>query len=100
MDLADSHGPRSDGPRREGVEIRAAQVTGVDFADRIIELIAVPYNEEGVVEHRGGMLRESVAPGAFVGVEERDDHVTANREHDYARTFGKVIGACGSSIGR
>ena len=32
------------GPRREGVELRSASIVGVDFAERIIELIAVPYN--------------------------------------------------------
>lgn len=80
------------GPRRDGVELRQAQLGNVDFGERIIELIAAPYDEETVVAHRGQMIRESIAPGAFNGIETRDDHVTANREHDYARTFGKVIG--------
>jgi HK97 family phage prohead protease len=79
------------GPRREGVEIRSAQIQSVDYAERIIELIVIPYDEETVVEYRGKMIRESVEPGAFVGIETRGDHVTANREHDYARTFGKAV---------
>jgi HK97 family phage prohead protease len=73
------------------VEIRSAVVQGVDFAERVIELIVVPYDEETVIEYRGKVLRESVAPGAFLGIEDRGDHVTANREHDYARTFGKAV---------
>lgn len=81
-----------DGPRREGVETRAATVARVDFAERIIEVIAVPYDEETVVNYRGETVRESVAPGAFDGIESRGDHVTANREHNYERSFGKVVG--------
>lgn len=78
-------------PRREPVEFRSAQVAGVDFAERTIELIVVPYDEEAVVPWKDGIIRESVAPGAFVGIETRDDHVTANRDHDYARTIGKAL---------
>lgn len=79
------------GPRREGVEIRNASVVGVNYAERIIDVIAVPYNQETVIEYRGQVLRESVEPGAFAGIENRDDHVTANREHDYGKPFGKVV---------
>lgn len=80
------------GPRREGVELRSAQIAGVDFAERVIEIIAVPYSQETVVEYRGEVLRELVEPGAFDGIEKTEWHVTANREHNYERTFGKVIG--------
>ena len=94
------------GPRREGVELRSAQIAGVDFAERVIEIIAVPYGQETVVEYRGEVLRELVEPGgfdalnpspepndsAFDGIEKTEWHVTANREHNYERTFGKVIG--------
>jgi HK97 family phage prohead protease len=80
-------------PRREPVELRAAQVVegGVDFTERTIELIFVPYDEETVVPWKDGIIRESVAPGAFAGIETRNDHVTANRDHDYTRTVGKVF---------
>lgn len=80
------------GPRREGVETRAATVTDVDFTERVIEVIAVPYDQETVISHRGTPMRESVAPGAFAGIESRGDHVTANREHNYERTIGRVVG--------
>ena len=81
------------GPTRDGVELRSASVGVVDRLERIIELIAAPYNEETVVEYRGQMIRESIEPGAFSGIDQRADsfHVTANREHDYGRTFGKVV---------
>lgn len=83
--------PQSNAPRHEPVEIRAAHVSGVDFAERMIEMIFVPYDEETVVPWDGVMIRESVAPGAFSGIETRGDHVTANRDHDYTRTIGKAI---------
>lgn len=84
--------PEDNGPRREGVETRAATVAGVDFAERVIEVIAVPYDEETAIVYRGEPMLESVAPGAFDGIEGRGDHVTANREHNHERSFGRVIG--------
>lgn len=79
-------------PRGEPVEIRSAQVQSVDFAERVIELFVIPYGEETAkAEYQGQLITEIIEPGAFHGVEERNDHVTANREHDYGRTFGKVI---------
>lgn len=78
-------------PLREPVELRSAQVADVDFEQRRITLIAVPYGEETVVEYRGQLLRESVEPGAFEGIETRSRQVTANRDHDYGRTIGKAV---------
>lgn len=78
-------------PRREPVELRAAQVSSVDFPERIIEFIAVPYGEEIVVPYFDGKtIREVVEPGAFKGVEGRN-HVTINRDHDPRRVVGKVV---------
>jgi HK97 family phage prohead protease len=77
--------------RKEPVEIRSATVTNVDFEERFIDLIAVPYDEEAVVPYQGQMVVETVAPGAFDGIETREEHVTANRDHSYERTFGKVL---------
>jgi HK97 family phage prohead protease len=80
------------GPRREGVEIRSAQIQSVDFAERIVDLVVAPYGvETPKAEYRGQIVTEVIEPGAFLGIETRDDHVTANREHDYGRTFGKVV---------
>jgi HK97 family phage prohead protease len=78
-------------PRKEPVEIRSAAITGVNFEERIIQVIAVPYDEEAVVPYHGEMVVETVAPGAFEGIETREEHVTANRDHSYERTFGKVL---------
>ena len=53
------------------IEFRTAETLDVRFPDRTIELVAVPYDEECVVEHRGRLIIETIAPGAFDGVERR-----------------------------
>lgn len=84
-------------PRDVPVEIRSAtlQVDTVDFAERTIEIIAVPYDEEsaGPVKGPDGKIRpEVVERGAFDGIERSGADVTVNREHERSRTFGKVTG--------
>jgi HK97 family phage prohead protease len=73
---------------RAPVEWRAATVADVRYSDRIVEVVAVPYDEETVVEYQGRLITESVLPGAFDGVDTRPNRVTVNRDHDYARTVG------------
>jgi HK97 family phage prohead protease len=73
------------------VEFRSSNVAGVNFAQRIIELIAVPYDEEAPVEYRGEMWAEKFLRGAFDGIEKRPNRVRANRDHDGRRTVGKVL---------
>jgi phage head maturation protease len=82
-----------DGSQRPtgALEYRAATQTGVNFAQRIIELIVMPYNERALVEHHGRMITESVAPGAFDGVERRANRVKANRDHDVSKVVGKAV---------
>lgn len=78
--------------RRDPLELRyQATVDGVDFEQRIIDVIAVPYGQEAVVEYRGQVVREVVEPGAFSGIETRNDPIPANREHLRTETFGKVV---------
>lgn len=78
----------------EPIEFRDAAVASIDRERRQIVLIAAPYGEEtALASGPGGRpMREVIAPGAFSGVETRKRHVTANREHDYTRTIGKVTG--------
>lgn len=63
-------------------------VADVRFGAREIDLLVVPYNEETVVEYRGGLIIESVLPGAFAGLESVPQRVTVNRDHDRARPVG------------
>lgn len=75
----------------EPVEIRSATLTNVDFEERTIDLLVIPYDEEAAVPYAGAMVLETVAPGAFDGIETRGEHVSANRDHNYERTFGRVV---------
>lgn len=72
------------------VEFRSSNVAGVNFKKRIIDLIAVPYDEEAPVEYRGELWNERFLRGAFEGIETRTNPVRANRDHDRGRTVGKV----------
>jgi HK97 family phage prohead protease len=76
---------------REPVEVRSATLTNVDFEERVIQVVAVPYDQEAAIQYGGQMVMETVAPGAFDGIETRGEHVSANRDHNYERTFGKVL---------
>lgn len=87
----------SDEPRPV-VELRTAAVAGVAFPDRVITVLAVPYETSTyehpvlpLVQYRGRMYAESFARGAFAGVESRNGKVMANREHVKGSTVGKVI---------
>jgi phage head maturation protease len=77
------------------VEIRSknegVQVVDVSFPKRIIEVVAMPYEQETIVEYRGRMVRESCARGAFDGIERRPNRVNVNRDHDISRQVGKAL---------
>lgn len=70
------------------IEYRASTVAGVNFAQRIIEVIAAPYDEEGIVMWRGEPWRELFLRGAWDGIEKRPNRIRANREHNKSRTVG------------
>jgi len=70
------------------IEIRTAtQLLEVRHPERIIDLIAVPYDEETRVRHQGRLIIETVAPGAFAGV---SAPVKVNLAHNYERPIGRV----------
>lgn len=73
------------------LEYRAAQQVGVNFPARTIELIVMPYEREAMVAYQGRMIRESVATGAFDGIERRANRVRVNRDHDVTRTVGRAV---------
>lgn len=76
---------------RGPVEYRSALLAGVDAGRRLIELVAAPYDQDATVEYRGRLIRESIAPGAFAGVEARPSRVKVNRDHDVARLVGRAV---------
>lgn len=73
------------------LEYRSSEMVEVSFPKRTIEVIVMPYDQETVVEYRGRMIRESVAPGAFDGIEKRPNRVNVNRDHDITRHLGKAM---------
>lgn len=76
---------------RPPIEFRDAPVVGVNFEQRTVELVVVPYEEEALIEYRGEMWRETFLRGAFDGVEKRTDRIPANRDHDHTRLTGRAI---------
>jgi HK97 family phage prohead protease len=72
----------------EVIEYRRAGTMEVRYPERMIDLIAVPYDEPTRVVHQGRWITETVAPGSFTGVE---GEVRVNRAHDLERPLGKVV---------
>lgn len=70
---------------------RASTVTEVDTRQRLIDLLAVPWNEPGQVFWRGDIWTEIFHRGAFDGVEERAGRIRVNREHTKGATVGKIV---------
>ncbi len=77
--------------QRAPIETREAKLTDVDVEQRIIEVIAVPYGMEAVVEYRGEIWKESFERGAFAGIETRSRPIKAIRDHDKTRLVGKTV---------
>lgn len=73
------------------IEIRSAQLAGVRFADRLIDLVVVPYGVEAEVPHQGRMIRELVERGAFGSIDAVRRRISVNRDHDLRSIVGKAI---------
>jgi HK97 family phage prohead protease len=80
--MTDNHGP---------IEIRSATVAEVDYPDRVISLVVAPFDEWAVVEHRGRLVEECIARGAFGAIRNRARKFTVNLEHDPDRWVGTVL---------
>lgn len=81
----------TDDGRHAPIEFRSADIAEVNFPERLVTVIAVPYEQEAIVEYRGEAWKESFMRGAFDGIETRASRVRVNREHDESTTFGKVM---------
>lgn len=74
------------------VHYRTATQLGVDFPQRTIELIVVPYDTDALVDQPYGRpVLEQVAPGAFEGIERRANRIRVNRDHALERTVGRAV---------
>ena len=70
---------------------RKAELVGVSFPERTIELIVIPYETEALVPYQGRMVREVIARGAFDGIERRANRIRVNRDHNPERTVGRAV---------
>lgn len=70
----------------------AAVVENVRFAERIIDVVAIPYDTPTMVEHRGRWIEESIEPHAFAAEAASPRKRPVYREHDYSRQVGIVHG--------
>jgi phage head maturation protease len=68
-----------------------ASLADVDVKQRIIDLIAVPWNQVAMVPWRGEMWAEMFRRGAFDGLEDHAGRIRVNRQHIEGDTVGKVI---------
>lgn len=74
-----------------GVELRSSVITDIDVRQRLIDVVAVPWNQEADVVWHGDIWREVFVRGAFDGIEEHAGRVRVNREHQRGNTIGKVV---------
>lgn len=65
--------------------------TDVDRKQRVVELIAVPWDSPAQVFWRDDVWTEVFQRGAFNGIESRAGEVRVNREHVKGNTVGKII---------
>lgn len=63
----------------------------VNFRQRIIDIIAVPYEQDADIIWRGEVWHEVFTRGAFDGIEGNAGRVPVNREHTRGDTVGRVI---------
>jgi HK97 family phage prohead protease len=74
------------------IELRAAAIQQVDYPARIVDLLAVPWDEWTPVEYEGRMIEESFAPGAFGAIVANGKaRFQVNIDHDPGRWVGRVV---------
>lgn len=76
------------------INLRAAgaDILDVNTAERIITVVAVPYDEPAEVPYRGQVWRETFRPGAFAGLDGIDPgSIRVCREHDRSDVVGRVV---------
>lgn len=71
------------------IETRNAGPAAVD--NRVITVVAVPYEQPTQVLYRSQLWTEVFTRGAFTGIELQAGRIRVNRDHDKSRTVGKVI---------
>lgn len=79
-------------PRAE-IETRGADVTDVHKLQRIITVVAAPYEKPALITYRGDTWQEMFERTAWNGLRNmaRPGRIRANRGHNKDRTVGKVV---------
>jgi hypothetical protein len=73
------------------VEHRSSQLKDVDTKKRLIDVIAVPWDEEADVVWRGEVWHEVHDRNAYAGIQDHVGRVQVNREHVKGDTVGRVV---------
>jgi phage head maturation protease len=68
-----------------------AVIADVNQRQRLVDLIAVPWDQEGDVVWHGDIWRESFQRGAFDGIEAHAGRIRVNREHIKGDTVGRAV---------
>ena len=75
----------------DGLRWRTATQLGVNFPERTIELVVMPYDAEALVPYGSRLVTEIICRGAFDGIERRPNRIRVNRDHHVERTVGRAI---------
>src|SRR4249919_2630478 len=82
-------------PLHDGFEIfersSPAVLDDVNFSDRIIDVIAVPWDEEAEIVWRGETWKEIFERHALDDAANEKARVPVNRQHNRADTVGRII---------
>jgi len=66
-------------------------VGSVDFKQRVVTVVAVPYEQAAKVPFQGDVWDEVFQRGAFDNISTSPHRVRANRNHNKSQTVGKVV---------
>ena len=80
-----------DAPPRAPMEYRSVEQLDVQYPQRTISLLAAPYEHEIAVLRRNEIILETIARGAFDGVERRANRIKVLRDHDDLRAVGRAV---------
>lgn len=78
-------------PPRAPIEWREGVVDNVSYPERVVTVIAVPYEQPADVEYLNDVYQEVFERGSMDHLITRPHRVRVNREHNKSRTVGKVI---------
>jgi hypothetical protein len=73
------------------IELRSSTLQDVNKKQRLIDMIAVPWEQEADVLWRGEMWHESHDRHAYDGIEDHAGRILVNRQHVKGDTIGKAV---------